>query len=205
MQDALFRTVLGTMRTVSHCFRYGIITLQEPQGIGEHPTPCGFCIARLRQGDTRHYPKPECTSWAILILLSVALLGPAPRRGCWIYAGCIISPSAWQHCQAGSLPSCPVSCCCGQLRTDREYPAVHPGGFFHTPGPAKTPGSFYTLPLLTNTPPLKRAPWCTGEVAGSIQPAPMCAGFSFPIRRRCAAWAIRAMQTVSCGASIAHG
>ena len=121
MQDALFRTVLGTMRTVSHCFRYGIITLQEPQGIGEHPTPCGFCIARLRQGNTHLLTQqPECTSWAIYVLVSVAPLRTTPRRGHWVYMGVIAasSRSAWQRIakRVPLSPSCPVSCRCWQLR-----------------------------------------------------------------------------------------
>ena len=42
--------------------------------------------------------QPECTSWAILILLSAALSGSAPRRGHWINIGhCSIILSAWQH------------------------------------------------------------------------------------------------------------
>nr|DAV12043.1 MAG TPA: Leucine-rich glioma-inactivated protein [Caudoviricetes sp.] len=28
------------------------------------------------------------------------------------------------YSQAGSIPSCPASCRCGQLRTDHKYPAV---------------------------------------------------------------------------------
>nr|DAV50768.1 MAG TPA: hypothetical protein [Caudoviricetes sp.] len=32
------------------------------------------------------------------------------------------------YSQAGSLPSCPVSCRCGQLRTDCESPAVRFSG-----------------------------------------------------------------------------
>nr|DAE67058.1 MAG TPA: hypothetical protein [Bacteriophage sp.] len=52
------------------------------------PASCGFCIARLRQGNTHLLTQqPECTSRAILILLSVALLRPASRRGCWMNIG----------------------------------------------------------------------------------------------------------------------
>nr|DAZ82491.1 MAG TPA: hypothetical protein [Caudoviricetes sp.] len=38
--------------TVFQCFACDIIRLRKPQGAGQHPTPCGFCIARLRQGNT---------------------------------------------------------------------------------------------------------------------------------------------------------
>lgn len=42
--------------------------------------------------------QPECTSRAILILLSAALSGSASRRGHWINIGhCSIILSAWQH------------------------------------------------------------------------------------------------------------
>lgn len=173
MQDALFCTVSPVV--LLHCK-----SRKEPEHAGT--LRLLYCPAATGE-HTSADQQPECTSRAILILLSCGTSGVSPRRGRGIDIGhCSIIFSAWQHCQAGSLPSYPVSCCCGQLRTDREYPAVHLGGFFHTPGPAKTPGSFYTLPLLTNTPPLKRAPWCTGEVAGSIQPAPMCVDFLFTTR-----------------------
>nr|DAT87423.1 MAG TPA: hypothetical protein [Caudoviricetes sp.] len=54
------------------------------------------------------------------------------------------------YSQAGSIPSGPVSCRCGQLRTDRESPAVRiiRAAFLIPPGLQNTPGSFYTLPLL---------------------------------------------------------
>jgi hypothetical protein len=45
------------------------------------------------------------------------------------------------YSQAGSIPSCPASCRCGQLRTDREIlPFGFPGGFFDTPGLQSTHG-----------------------------------------------------------------
>lgn len=51
-QSALFCTVFDERRTVLHCLTCDIIRLRKPQGAGQHPTPCGFCIARLRQGNT---------------------------------------------------------------------------------------------------------------------------------------------------------
>nr|DAS38864.1 MAG TPA: hypothetical protein [Caudoviricetes sp.] len=44
--------VLRVTCTVFQCFACDIIRLRKPQGAGQHPTPCGFCIARLRQGNT---------------------------------------------------------------------------------------------------------------------------------------------------------
>lgn len=43
--------------------------------------------------------QPECTSRAILVLVSVALLRTTPRRGHWVYMGVIAasSRSAWQR------------------------------------------------------------------------------------------------------------
>ena len=105
--------------------------------------------------------QPECTSRAILILLScgtVRVCTPAGSldkyRSLQHHPQCVAAYS-----QAGSIPSCPASCRCGQLRTDREYPAVQMGGFFDTPRACKAPpGSFYTLPQLTDTPALQKAP-----------------------------------------------
>lgn len=112
--------VLRATCTVFQCFACDIIRLQKPQGAGQHPTPCGFCIARLRQGNTFTDQQPECTSWAIYVLVSVALLRAPPRRGHWVYMGVIAasSRSAWQRIakRVPLSPSCPASCRCWQLR-----------------------------------------------------------------------------------------
>nr|DAV12045.1 MAG TPA: hypothetical protein [Caudoviricetes sp.] len=50
MQDALFCTVLRAMRTVLHCFTCGIITLQEPQGIGARQHPAAFVLPGCDRG-----------------------------------------------------------------------------------------------------------------------------------------------------------
>nr|DAG72267.1 MAG TPA: hypothetical protein [Caudoviricetes sp.] len=142
-------------------------------------------------------------------MLSCGTSGVSPRRGRGIDIGhCSIIFSAWQHCQAGSLPSYPVSCCCGQLRTDREYPAVHPGGFFHTPGLQSTPGVILYPAPSGKYPAPEKSPGVYRKGCGEHSACTDVCGLPFytqSIGRRCAAWAIRATQTVSCGASIAHG
>ena len=125
MQCALFRTVLGAMRTVLHCFACGIIKLQKAAGRWTtHPPPRGFCIARPQQGNTHSFTQqPECTSRAILILLCCGTVRVCTPAGSWNRYGSLkhhpnvrgsVSPS-------GHIPFCPVSCRCGQLRTDSYY------------------------------------------------------------------------------------
>nr|DAG57357.1 MAG TPA: hypothetical protein [Caudoviricetes sp.] len=78
--------VLRAACTVFQCFACDIIRLRKPQGAGQHPTPCGFCIARLRQGNTFSDQQPEYTSRAICLLSSGTVrvctpAGPLNRRG----------------------------------------------------------------------------------------------------------------------------
>nr|DAX29485.1 MAG TPA: hypothetical protein [Caudoviricetes sp.] len=50
------------------------------------------------------------------------------------------------------------------------------------PGLRSAPGSFYTLPLLDRYPAPEKSPGVCRKGAGSIQPAQICAGFSFTAR-----------------------
>ena len=189
MQDALFCTVSPVV--LLHCK-----SRKEPEHAGT--LRLLYCPAATGE-HTSADQQPECTSRVILILLScgtVRVCTPAGslnrHRSLQHHPQCVAAYS-----QAGSIPSCPASCRCGQLRTDRESPAVQMGGFFDTPGPAKHPGVVLYPAPSDRYPAPEKSPGVCRKGTGSIRPARICAGFSFTVSRRCAAWAIRVMPTVN--------
>ena len=94
--------------------------------------------------------QPECTSRAILILLSAALSGSASRRGHWINIGhCSIILSAWQH-TAKRVPFHPAqqAAAAGSCALTANILPSKWAAFLIPPGLRSAPGSFYTLPLL---------------------------------------------------------
>nr|DAZ45770.1 MAG TPA: hypothetical protein [Caudoviricetes sp.] len=73
--------------------------MPKPAGKTYSLHPCGLCAARLTQRITFPDQQPECTSRAILILLSCGTVRVCTPAGCYrIDTGhCSIIFSAWQH------------------------------------------------------------------------------------------------------------
>ena len=130
---------------------------------------CGLCAARLTQRITFPDQQPECISRAILILLSCGTVRVCTPAGYGIDTGhCSIILSAWQH-TAKRVPFHPAqqAAAAGSCALTANILPSKWAAFLIPPGLQSTPGAFYTLPQLTDTPPLKKALGCAGKAQGA--------------------------------------